>query len=116
MRPRSRWRTPLLAEAPVGLEGAPAWWYTHPVPTTKSRVQVTIDEELADALAVVDPAPASRSRLVRDLAIRGADAIRADRAQARDALSHLLAIADGEHPHDFAAVSGVLSARGDRLP
>jgi hypothetical protein len=86
------------------------------VPTTKPRVQVTIDDDLADALAAVDPAPASRSRLVRDLAIRGADAIRADRADAEDALSHLLAIADGEHPHDFAPVSDVLSGRGDRLP
>jgi hypothetical protein len=86
------------------------------VPTTKPRVQVTVDEELADALAVVDPAPASRSRLVRDLAIRGARAIRADRVQAQDALSHLLAIADGEHPHDFATVSHVLSGRADRLP
>jgi hypothetical protein len=86
------------------------------MPTTNPRVQVTIDDELADALAAVDPTPASRSRLVRDLAIRGADAIRADRVQAQDSLSHLLAIADGEQPHDFAAVSGVLSGRGDHLP
>lgn len=86
------------------------------MPTTKSRVQVTIDDELADALAVVDPAPASRSRLVRDLAIRGADAIRVERVQAQEALSHLLAIAGGEHPHDFAAVRDALSSRGDRLP
>ena len=48
--------------------------------------------------------------------MRGADAIRADRVQAQDAVAHLLAIADGEHPHDFAAVSDVLSGRGDRLP
>jgi hypothetical protein len=86
------------------------------VPTTKSRVQVTIDDELADALAVVDPAPASRSRLVRDLAIRGADAIRVERVQAQEALSHLLAIADGEQMHDFEAVREVLSGRADRLP
>jgi hypothetical protein len=86
------------------------------MPTTKSRVQVTIDDELADALAAVDPSPASRSRLVRDLAIRGADAIRADRLQAQDALSHLIAIADREQPHDFAAVRSMLSGRGDRLP
>jgi hypothetical protein len=77
---------------------------------------VTVDDELADALAAVDSAPASRSRLVRDLAIRGADAIRADRLQAREAFSHLIAIADGEQPHDFAAVGNVLVGRGDRLP
>lgn len=86
------------------------------MPTTNPRVQVTIDDELADALAAVDPAPTSRSRLVRDLAIRGADAIRADRVQAQDSLSHLLAIADGEQAHDFATVSDVLSGRGGRLP
>ncbi|HXE44259.1 MAG TPA: hypothetical protein VN635_03590 [Conexibacter sp.] len=86
------------------------------VPTMKARVQVTIDEELADALAAIDPAPASRSRLVRDLAIRGADAIRADRACAQEAVAHLVAIADGAQPHDFAAVSELLSGRGDRLP
>ena len=106
----------LLAQMLIDGEGAPVRWYTDPVPTTKSRVQVTIDDELADALAVVDPAPASRSRLVRDLAIRGADAIRVERVQAQEALSHLLAIADGEDPHDFAAVREVLSGRGDRLP
>lgn len=86
------------------------------MPTTRPRIQVTIDDELAAALARVDPAPASRSRLVRDLAIRGADAIRADRHQADDALAHLIAIADGEHAHDFAVVSGALATRGERLP
>jgi metal-responsive CopG/Arc/MetJ family transcriptional regulator len=86
------------------------------MPTTRSRVQVTIDDELADALAAVDASPASRSRLIRDLAIRGADAIRADRLQTREAVSHLIAIADGDQPHDFAAVQSVLAGRGDRLP
>ncbi len=86
------------------------------MPTARPRIQVTIDEDLADALAAVDPAPASRSRLVRDLAIRGADVIRADRAKAQEALAHLLAIADGESPHNFAAVSEVHAGRGERLP
>src|SRR5512142_2864456 len=108
----SRWGPEPGGRALIGVEGAPERWYTPPVPTTKSRVQVTIDDALAD----VDPAPASRSRLVRDLAIRGADAIRVERVQAQEALSHLLAIADGEHPHDFAAARDVLSGRGDRLP
>ena len=87
-----------------------------PMPTTKPRVQVTIDDELAAALAAVDPAPASRSRLLRDLAMRGADAVRADRSDADEALAHLLAIADGVQPHDIAAVGDVLATRGDRLP
>jgi hypothetical protein len=98
------------------LAGAPLWWHTARAPTTKPRIQVTIDDELANALATVDAAPASRSRLIRDLAIRGGDAIRADRLQAREALSHLTAIADGDQPHDFTAVSSVLAGRGDRLP
>jgi hypothetical protein len=37
-------------------------------------------------------------------------------ALAREGLSHLIAIADGEQPHDFAAVGSLLAGRGDRLP
>jgi hypothetical protein len=40
------------------------------------RVQVTVDPEFAAATAAVDPHPGSRSRLMRDLAIRGAEAER----------------------------------------
>jgi len=49
-------------------------------------------------------------------AISSVDATRAVRSQAADGLAHLIAIADGEQAHDFAAVGGVLAARGDRLP
>ena len=37
------------------------------------RVQVTVYPEFAAAMAALDPHPASRSRLLRDLAIRGAE-------------------------------------------
>jgi hypothetical protein len=35
------------------------------------RVQVTVDPELAAAMNSVDAHPRSRSRLIRDLAVRG---------------------------------------------
>lgn len=86
------------------------------MPTAKARVQVTIDEELRRALDAVDPAPASRSRLVRDLALRGSEAVRADREQADDALRVLTEIADGARDYDLAAADAAFQARGDRLP
>ena len=47
--------------------------------TKHPRVQVTVDPELAEAMAAVDAHPKSRSRLIRDLALRGAEATREDR-------------------------------------
>jgi hypothetical protein len=81
-----------------------------------TRIQVTVDDELESALARVDPAPSSRSRLVRDLALRGAEAVELERAEAGDALSVLLEIADGARDYDFAAAAAAASRRNDRLP
>lgn len=86
------------------------------MPTAKPRVQVTIDDDLASALDAVDPRPASRSKLVRDLALRGADAVRAERERAEEALTVLLEIADGARDYDFDAAAAVAASRGDRLP
>jgi metal-responsive CopG/Arc/MetJ family transcriptional regulator len=86
------------------------------MPTAKPRIQVTIDDELARALDAIDPQPASRSRLVRDLALRGADAIRASRAREAEALRVLLEIADGTRDYDLAAAGVVAATRADRLP
>ncbi len=86
------------------------------VPTTRARIQVTIDEELANALDAVDPAPPSRSRLVRDLALRGASAVYEDRKRSEDALRVLLEIADGTRDYDLAASASAVAARSDRLP
>ena len=83
--------------------------------TTNSRIQVTVDEELASALSRIDPAPASRSRLVRDLALRGAQAVESERARAGEALTILLEIADGTRDYDLAASAEVASRRGERL-
>lgn len=83
--------------------------------TAHSRIQVTVDEELASAMLRIDPAPTSRSRLVRDLALRGAQAVEAERAQAGEALTILLEIADGRRDYDLAAAAELAARRGERL-
>ncbi len=84
--------------------------------TANPRIQVTVDDELARALARVDASPASRSRLVRDLALRGAEAVQQERARSDEALTVLLEIADGVRDYDLEAAAEVASRRGDRLP
>jgi len=84
--------------------------------TAKNRIQVTVDDELANAMARVDPSPSSRSRLVRDLALRGAQALEAERSRADEALAILLEIADGERDYDLGAAGEMAARRGDRLP
>lgn len=72
------------------------------MPSTKPRIQVTIDSELSDVLAELGGAE-PRSRTVRDLALRGADAVRAERSARREASEHLRRIATGEDDrYDFA--------------
>ena len=72
------------------------------MPPTKPRVQVTLDSELAAAVAELGGTE-PRSRAVRDLALRGAQAIRAERADRREAREHLLRIAAGDDDgYDFA--------------
>jgi Arc/MetJ family transcription regulator len=67
-----------------------------------ARIQVTLDAELAAAVAELGGTE-PRSRAVRDLALRGAQAIRAERADRRKAQEHLLRIAAGEDDgYDFA--------------
>lgn len=72
------------------------------VPPTKRRIQVTLDSELAAAVAEFGGTE-PRSRAVRDLALRGAEAIRSERADRSKARDHLLRIAAGEDDgYDFA--------------
>jgi hypothetical protein len=72
------------------------------MPSTKPRIQVTIDTELGDALAELGGAE-PRSRTVHDLALRGADAVRAERSARSEAREHLRRIATGEDDgYDFA--------------
>ncbi len=88
------------------------------VATNHPRIQVTVDPELAAALAAVDAAPPSRSRLVRDLALRGAQAVGAERQASQAATEVLLAIANGDERYDldFSAAAEIHATRGDRLP
>jgi Arc/MetJ family transcription regulator len=82
--------------------GVPLMRYTHFVPSKKPRIQVTLDPELAAAVAEFGGTE-SRSRAVRDLALRGAEAFRAERDARREAHEHLRRIAMGEDDgYDFA--------------
>ncbi len=67
-------------------------WHTVCMPPTKLRIQITLDSALAAALGGAEPG----SRTVRDLALRDADALRAERSARSDAPEHLRRIATGE--------------------
>lgn len=79
--------------------------------TKHPRVQVTVDPELAQAMAAVDAHPASRSGLIRDLAIRGAEVALEERGKHAKAIEMLCKIADGEIAYDFAALEEVIEER-----
>jgi hypothetical protein len=70
--------------------------------STKSRVQVTLDSELAAAIAELGGRK-PRSRAVHDLALRGAQAIRAEQNRCREAIEFLRALDSGEDDgYDFS--------------
>jgi Arc/MetJ family transcription regulator len=75
------------------------------------RIQVTLDAELAAAVAEFGGTE-PRSRAVRDLAVRGAEAIRAERADRRDAQEHLMRIAAGDDDgYDFTVSEQLHASR-----
>jgi Arc/MetJ family transcription regulator len=81
------------------------------VASATPRVQVTLDSELAAAVAEFGGTE-PRSRAVRDLALRGAEAIRAERADKHEAREHLLRIAAGEDDgYDFAVSEQLHASR-----
>lgn len=86
------------------------------MPTAHPRVQVTVDPELAAALDELDPAPASRSRQIRDLALRGAAAEQGDEARHREAHEWLLRVARGETSYDPASAAGAHAERERDIP
>lgn len=67
------------------------------------RVQVTVDPVLQQAMASVDANPTSKSRLIRDLALRGAEVAEEDRRRREEAKQTLRKIANGEIELDLAA-------------
>jgi hypothetical protein len=84
------------------VSGVPGPRYTLVMPPTKPRIQVTLDTELAAAIAEFGGAE-PRSRAVRELALRGAEAFRVERDARREAHEHLRRIATGEDDgYDFA--------------
>ncbi len=64
--------------------------------TKHPRVQVTVDPELRDAMAAIDARPKSQSRLIRDLALRGAEAHQDDRLRRTEAREFFRKVASGE--------------------
>jgi hypothetical protein len=79
------------------------------VPPTKSRIQVTIDNELAGAVAEFGSGK-SRSRAVHDLALRGAEAIRAEKRRLQESLEFLQRLDAGEDDRFDFSVSARLHA------
>lgn len=69
--------------------------------TRYPRVQVTVDPTLEEAMAAIDPSPKSKSRLIRDLALRGAEIAEEDKRRHDEATETLLKIARGEIELDF---------------
>lgn len=84
--------------------------------TSRPRVQVTVDPELGEALAAIESRPRSRSRLIRDLALRGARAVEDERRHREEAHEFLLSVARGEVDLDLDAARALHEDRGERLP
>jgi hypothetical protein len=79
------------------------------VPPTKSRIQVTIDKDLAGAGAEFGSGK-SRSRAVHDLALRGAEAIRAEKRRLQESLEFLQRLDAGEDDRFDFSISARLHA------
>lgn len=69
------------------------------MPASSPRVQVTVDPELGAALD--EFGGRSRSRTVRDLAVRGAQALREDRLRRDRAIEFLRRLDSGEDDDRF---------------
>jgi hypothetical protein len=72
-----------------------------------ARVQVTVDPELESAIAEFG-ADSPRSRAIRDLAVRGAEAMRTERLRRAEGLETLRRIAAGDDDAFDFAVSEAL--------
>ncbi len=75
------------------------------------RVQVTVDPELAAALSELG-AGKPRSQAVRDLALRGAEAIRKEQGDRRAAIEFLRRLDEGEDEgFDFSVAARLHAGR-----
>jgi len=91
--------------------GVPHARYTQHIASKHPRVQVTVDPALAEAMAAVDAHPKSRSRLIRDLALRGAGVAEEDRRRRDEAKEYFRKVASGEIYYDFDALEEVIRER-----
>jgi phage gp36-like protein len=66
-------------------------------------------------MAAVDAHPKSKSRLIRDLALRGAEAAAEEQTRREEAIEFLCKVADGEIDYDFDALGETLAER-ERSP
>lgn len=89
--------------------GVPVVWYTFVIGSTKPRIQVTLDDDLAAAVAELGGAK-PRSRAVHDLALRGAEAIREEQDRRQEALQFLRRLDAGEDDRFDFSVSAQLHA------
>jgi hypothetical protein len=78
------------------------------MPAANARIQVTVDPELATALA--EFGEGSRSRTVRDLAVRGAQALREEKRRRDEAIEFLQRLDSGEDDRFDFSVSAELHA------
>lgn len=79
------------------------------MPPARPRIQVTIDEDLAGAVAEFGSGK-SRSRAVHDLALRGAEAIRTENQRLQKGLAFLQRLDAGEDDRFDFSVSARLHA------
>jgi Arc/MetJ family transcription regulator len=79
------------------------------VPAIKPRIQVTLDPELAAAVAELGGTK-PRSRAVHDLALRGAEAIRSEQNRRQEAIEFLRRLDSGEDDRYDWSVSERLHA------
>jgi Arc/MetJ family transcription regulator len=77
--------------------------------STKPRIQVTLDDDLAAAVAELGGAK-PRSRAVHDLALRGAEAMREEQDRRQEALEFLRRLDAGEDDRFDFSVSAQLHA------
>ena len=60
------------------------------------RVQVTVDPQLSEAMAAIEPRPQSKSQLIRKLALRGAEVALEERQGREQAKEFFREVASGE--------------------
>lgn len=92
-------------------------WYTSLMPTSNERVQVTLDPHFAAALGRLESwqSGRSRGRVIRDLALKAAEAeLQADAAR-QQGLAYLRQIAMGDEPFDFDALQELHDTRREHL-